>query len=383
MHSRVSRLLPAVVLAAMLAVCGPHVQAGEPAAGEGVSAPSERAAPPDERQIRNAVQQGLAYLAKTQIKDGPDAGSWPAVHFRRAGASFAGLAFLANGHRPGVGEYGVVIDRALRYVLKGMDANGFIGEQYESGMYLHAIATMFALSCLGEMDDPQRGAEVADACRKSVALMIKAQKVRKAPEAQGGWRYTPTSAESDVSVSACVLQTLYAARLCGFDVPDEVFSDGLRYINSAYMDHPQEGAGYLYRPGISLAPDLAVSGIALYIKYLLERQKDEPGEKTFAAIRKYPPLWSGRPYMGYFYIGAFYLMLGNFQIGDSAWDEFFGPLARMLLVNQHEDGHWPLPPDSAPQNLAIGPVYSTAMGVLMLSQSRQYLPIYQRQHLSF
>lgn len=338
---------------------------------------------PTRRQIENAVNHGLRWLVENQITEGPKAGAWPSVDFQRAGASFAGLALLANGYRPGEGEYGEVIDRALDYVMAGQDARGWVGEQYEAGMYMHTICTLFAISSLGRHGDPAREREVAEWARKSLDLILEAQQVPKPSHAQGGWRYTPGARESDLSVTACVLQVLQAARQAGYEIPDPVFQRALQYMNKAFVQ-PEEGMlGFIYRPGVSIHAELPVTGIALYVKHLLEREPDKRGRLSLEVLRSNPPVWSGRPYMGYFFLGTFYISQGMFQVGGEAWEEFSPRMAAILIERQQEDGDWPLPPDNAEQTRAIGPVYPTSMAVLMLSLDRQYLPIYQRQEQLF
>ena len=54
---------------------------------------------------------------------------------RTYAASFAGRAFLANGHRPGEGPYGRAIERAMAYVKPTMASDGYLGLGDRSGCF--------------------------------------------------------------------------------------------------------------------------------------------------------------------------------------------------------------------------------------------------------
>lgn len=345
---------------------------------------------PDPRvQAQAAVASGLRWLAAHQVSSGPEAGSWETgePRYRSAVASFAGLAFLANGHLPGEGEYGQVVEQAMRYVQGTMAADGYLGQGHGAGMYIHAIATLFGLSYLGLAPDAAAERDLAAWCRRSLRVIAEAQKVSRPDYARGGWRYTPSSAESDLSVTSWQLLVLHAARQCGFEVEDGSIEDALRFIDGAYVAVPDgpagPGGGYVYRPGLSRGPEPGVTGAAVFIKSLFERREDAHQNAALTYLAGYPPAWGGAQYNGYFFFGAFYMTQGMFQIGDPAWNRYYTPLRTLLLEHQAGDGSWPFAPDDALQGQLAGPTYSTAMAVLILSMEKQYLPMYQRQKRLF
>ena len=336
-----------------------------------------RDGPPDRKDVQAAVDGGLEWLAKRQIGDGPEAGSWPGPRYRTAVASFAGLAFLANGHRPGDGAYGAVVDRAMAYVEGSMAPDGYLGGR-DNSMYVHAISSLFGLSYLGLSADAEREKRLAQWCRKSIKLILDAQKVRKTPTEQGGWRYTPFSRDSDVSVTSWMVLVLHAARQCGYEIDDGVFRAALRYVNRAFAQ-----TGFVYRPGVSKSPEPGVTGVAVFTKSILEAEQDERTRKALDYLAARAPSWGGTQYKGYFFFGTFYMAQGMFQLGDEAWGSFAPKLQRVLIDHQEGDGHWELPPDNKPQSRLAGDAYATAMAVLILSLDKQYLPMYQRQRRLF
>jgi hypothetical protein len=121
-------------------------------------------------------------------------------------------------------------------------------------MYIHAIALQFAVGCVGMTGDEGLEADLARWCERAITVIERAQGVRRGAAERGGWRYTPMTNESDLSVTSWQLLSLHAARQCGFVVPQEVFADALAFVRSAYLEVEPGKAGYVYRPGISREP---------------------------------------------------------------------------------------------------------------------------------
>jgi hypothetical protein len=330
-----------------------------------------------------AINGGLQWLAAQQVAEGDDEGSWDSPAYRPTVTSLAGLAFLANGYLPGEGRYGAVAGRALRYVMRSMAPDGYLGQGSESGMYSHAICTLFALSCLGMSGEPAKEVELAEWCRKSINVIMEAQRARKDDIARGGWRYTPHSRESDVSVSSWMLAALHGARQCGYPVDEEAVRAGLDYINRAFTETETDGgetiAGFLYRPGVSRTPEPGATAVAIFVKSLLEARVDEKIRRSLDYLEQFPPSWGGSQYHGFFFFVSFYLAQGMFQVGGDTWADFSKAMESVLLEHQEGDGRWPFPPDNARQSVLCGEAYSTSLAILILSLEKQYLPMYQRQ----
>src|SRR6266540_4325878 len=127
--------------------------------------PIASAAPRKERPREpheEAVDRGLAYLAKSQSKDG----SWAAefADNRPGGGhpaltSFAVMAFLSAGHVPGEGQYGPVVERGVRFVMNLQQPNGLFAKT-DAGyteVYSHGICTLMLAEAAG-----MTGANLAD-----------------------------------------------------------------------------------------------------------------------------------------------------------------------------------------------------------------------------
>jgi len=348
-------------------------------------------ASPEPARVRASIDGGLSWLAVNQIREGKLAGGWEAARYHTAAASLAGLAYLANGHRPGVGEYGPVIDRAMQFVQKSMSPDGYLGAK-DQQMYVHAICTLFGLSYLGTTDDPSKEKELAEWCRQSIDLIVRAQGVRKSPTERGGWRYSPNSPASDLSVTSWMLLVLHAARQCGFEINEKTVDAGIKYVNRAYREKiyvvrdtngkpvaTKELRGFLYRQGTSVQPERGATGAAIFIKSLVEGGLDMRSQTALPLLTEKPPAWEGDWHNGYFFFTAFYLTQGMFQIGGDAWDRYAAQIQTELVTHQDGDGKWDFPASNKQQSREAGYAYSTAMSVLILSLDKQYLPMYQRQ----
>ncbi len=349
---------------------------------------------PDTHRVQAAIDGGLKWLAENQITEGSLAGTWEASRYHSAVAGLAGLAFLANGHRPGEGEYGRVIDRAMNYVQQTMTSDGYLGAK-EQQMYVHAIATLFGLSYLGTTRQPEKEKELAEWCRRSLKLIARAQAVRKPAVARGGWRYAPDADVSDLSVTSWMLLVLHAARQCGFPIDEKSVDAGMKYVNRAYHEKREvirdkgkiiderEIRGFLYRPGTSNEAERAATGVAVFIKSIFEAESDRKMQNSLAFLTEKAPDWNGSQYNGYFFFVSFYITQGMFQTGGAVWNKYAAGMKTELVANQAGDGHWPFPQANKEESRQAGTAYSTAMAILILSLEKQYLPMYQRQRKLF
>lgn len=358
-----------------------------------VRAQAPAATPPtriEPARIEGATAGGLRWLAEHQNREGDDAGAWPVnnANYRPAIASLAGLAFLSNGHLPGTNTpYARTVAAALKYVAKSVTSDGYAGQGDKSGMYIHAINSLFVLSCYGMQSDAALDPELANWCRRSIDVILRAQQVSKSFTERGGWRYEPFLDQSDVSVTCWQLLVLHSARQAGFEVEQPVFNAALAYLNRAYVplkgsvekNEPAAG-GYLYRPGFTQEPERPATALVLFIHSLFDAANEQRNQAALTYLRRYPLTWDGSQYGGYFYFSGFYMMQGMFQIGGAEWASFGPRMATLLLDHQSGDGSWPYPPNSLREDLqTTGPAYPVAMAVLMLSLDKQYLPMYQRQ----
>jgi hypothetical protein len=221
---------------------------------------------------RDAVNKALHYLATQQnLKQGYWTGGVPKggasssslgledlnlsagenTKFAIATTSFACLAYLANGHIPGYGEYGNRIAMGLRYILNQVGEGGYIGNHSdESRMHGHGYATLFLAEVYGMAnekiyirDEKDKNGkiqlftlervitndEIREKLKKALNLIQKSQ------TKSGGWGYEASSVEDDHegSITVCQLQALRAARNSGITIDKAVIDRAFSYLRKS------------------------------------------------------------------------------------------------------------------------------------------------------
>jgi hypothetical protein len=308
-------------------------------------------------QTDQAIQAGLAWLAKQQNADG----SFGSGTYRGniAVTSVAGLAFMSSGSSPGRGPYGAQIDRALLYVMENTSASGFIAVAAASThgpMYSHGFGTLFLAEAYGMTHRP----EIREKLQKAVHLIIDCQNF------EGGWRYQPVRRDADLSVTICQINALRAARNAGIYVPKETVDNCINYVK--HSQNPDGGFRYMLQGGASAFPRSAAGVVALYSAAVYDTKEVDAG---IAYLRQYmPEIKLGSRYSHYFY-GHYYAAQAMWIRGGEEWAAWYPAIREELVRRQSmsSGGYWA---DS------ICNEYGTAMALIILQMPNNYLPIFQR-----
>ena len=313
-----------------------------------------------QRAFDEAVDKGLAFLARSQTKEGAmGEKNTPAI------TSLAVMAFLARGYTPGLPPYGDVINHGIDFILSIPDAKGtMMGGAGQ--MYSHNIACLM-LSEVSGMVDPERQARIDIILPRAIGITLAAQEVNKSEESTGGWRYQPTDSSSDISHSGWALAALRSARNNGAPVPKEAIDKAVKFI----LRCRTQNDGFAYQPGGG--PNLARTGIGLLCLELAGRHRDDVTLKAGQYIINQFKTDSSLGGETCRYYALYYVANGMFQLGGPEWESFAPTLYNTILKMQREDGSWPVP--GGHEN---DPAYCTSMAILALSVSYRQLPIYQR-----
>ena len=82
------------------------------------------------------------------------------------------LALMADGHVPGRGKYGHVVEKGLNFILNNAQETGLVAKDTSHGpMYGHGFATLFLGEIYGMSPDPR----VREALVKATRLIINSQ----------------------------------------------------------------------------------------------------------------------------------------------------------------------------------------------------------------
>lgn len=306
-------------------------------------------------EVEAAIQRGLAFLAKQKTKDGSFGNQHPV-----GATGIALLALLANGHLPDKGEYGKVVSDAVEFLMRHRDRmTGYLGQS----MYEHGFATLALADVWGEYKDEKN--ELQDALEQAVQLCVQAQ------NKEGGWRYSPGSPDSDVSVASCVIQGLRASREAFFLVPEDVMSSAARYIRRCQA----RDGGFAYMAAGN-AGEASGSGIA----------RTGAGVMSLMACGFYnsPEVLRGLEYLSrrpqfdqaWPSYGAYYSVLAMYQgrtLNQKFWTEWYPKIQAQILKAQRKDGSFVFQGAGG-----SGGVVDTGFAIICLSIQKGYLPLFQR-----
>jgi hypothetical protein len=364
---------PRSVLAGVL-VC-----LGGPAAVRGEEIPKEYHA---------SISKGLAWLARTQFKDGHWEGT--GGHYAIPSTALAGMAFLCEGSTIREGKYRDNIRRAVNYLMDRVQPNGLIGnpaDPAEGGRYMygHGFGLLFLSCVVGEEENARRR-------EKLVALLEKAAKfTRDAQTNRGGWGYVSARDGSNFdegSVTITQVQALRAARNAGIIVPNSAIKDAQKYLK----DSTDNSGGVIY----SLAQGVGGGGGRPALTAAAITCGFSAGEYQGELIKKwikFCQLHLGTPgdgrrtghdeYTHYYYAQVVY------SLGEDRYKKLFPDAKSDELISwkkyrkdvfdefkrsQSTDGSW----GTNQSAYAVGPVFVTACFLTMMQLDKAALPIYQR-----
>ncbi|MEN0019247.1 MAG: prenyltransferase/squalene oxidase repeat-containing protein [Planctomycetota bacterium] len=316
---------------------------------------------PDElnAEIDAAVTAGMVWLADRQDADGAFGGG----RFGRnvAVTSLAAIAFMADGHTPGRGEYGDLVEKALEYVLDNATESGLIAADADNGpMYGHGFATLFLgeiYGMLGEEGTPQ-------ADRAYEALVKAVRLIERSQNDEGGWRYNPVPYDADVSVTICQIMALRAARNAGIEVDKQVIDDAVAYVRRC--QNVDGGFKYQAQGGQSAWPRTAAGVASLQYAGVYE---DEALDDGLAYLNRTATPGSESSNAHYWY-GHYYSVQAMFLAGGDDWASWWTAISEHMLSLQLEDGNW--------RDRSVGDEYGTAMALIILQMPKRYLPIFQK-----
>jgi hypothetical protein len=310
-------------------------------------------------ETRDAIDRGLAWLARTQREDGSFGTGGYAGNI--AVTSLAGLAYMTAGHMPGQGPYGEVVDKAIAYVLENTNTSGFIESRISTThgpMYSHGFGCLF----LAEAYGMTQRAEIREKLKKAVLLTISSQ------NKEGGWRYQPGSIDADLSVTVCQIMALRAARNAGIAVPKDVADRCTAYVRKS--QNADGGFMYMIHGGSSAPPRSAAGVVALYSAGVYEGKEIEKGLEYL--LQNALPLPSARPSrrQSHYFYGQYYAVQAMWQAGGDYWAKWYPAIRDELLKTQATQGFWDDP--------SVCNEYGTAMAIIILQTPNTHLPIFQR-----
>jgi len=326
---------------------------------ESASQPTSRNDAPElNSRIHHAVARGLTYIASQQNEDG-SFGQHSRYGKNVGITSLCALAFMSDGHIPGRGKYGAVVEKALNFVLGNATETGLIAADTSHGpMYGHGFATLFLGEIYG-MSAVEDDSRLREALVKAVRLIVKSQ------NEEGGWRYNPVPDDADVSVTICQVMALRSARNAGIKVPKDTIDHAVEYVKTC--QNPDGGFRYRTVTGASAWPRSAAGVATLYYAGIYEGDFISNG-LTYLKENAFP---DQRRRQVHYYYGNYYTTQAMFLAGGDYWKDWWPACVDDILAHQDaQSGGWL-------DHHAGGP-YATAMAMIVLQMPKRYLPIFQR-----
>ena len=312
-------------------------------------------------ETKRAIDRGLAYLARTQARDGSwsnrsQYGSYPV-----AMTALGGIAMLMDGNTATQGRYAANVERATNFLLRSTSSRGLIVQPDHEGrpMYGHGFSMLFLSQLYGMTADATQARRMHEVLRAGVGLIASAQ------TNEGGWYYTPNSRNDEGSVTITQVQALRSCRNVGVAVPKIAIDKAMQYL--VRSQNSDGGIRYALRQhaGNSRAPITAAAVCCWYNA----GEYDNPRAKRALAFAKQKIKPRGRQ-GGHDFYAHFYMAQALYVSSDPDWDDYFAKRRDFLLGQQRGDGSW--------FGDGVGDAYGTAIALIILQLPYNQLPIMQR-----
>ena len=382
---------PPAVLAALFFLAA-AAGAADPGAAPPAKPLADVLSAPERLRMEEAVDRGLAWMAAQQAANG----SFPTLpQGQPAVTSLCVLAFLSRGHQPGLGPYGSLMEKGIDFVISCQRPDGLFSYQppeavhvddgaSHTAVYNHAIAGLM----LGEVYGHVTGARAGEVKRAMEKALQFARDLQTRPKAfrgdQGGWRYlrlrwSPLTADSDLSVTSWQLMFLRSARNAEFSVPQKYIDEAMEFVHRCWNEN--EGVFYYAIDGtgygdIRTGRGMVAAGV---VSLALAGQHQTPIELAAGDWLLSHPFRGFGDRIGIadrFFYSAYYTSQAAAQLGGRYWEGIFPPLAAAVLSAQSPDGSWPV--EVGHLDVMFGNTYTSALAVLTLTPVFQLLPVYQR-----
>jgi hypothetical protein len=343
--------------------------------------------PATEEEVQKALEKALDFLASKQTEDGDFTGRYK----KHAGTT--GLALMAYiGADCVPKDYTSNIIKAVEFIKSQYHPSS----DYESGskkqaleggligranpMYEHGIATLALVETLVDTNELSLESIIEDA----IQLILRAQNTENKPEFlkgpitpdskhYGGWRYHPDSMDSDLSVSGWPILALKAVLNAGFTVPDWSLQKAVEFLGSCF---DERGGSFGYMAGGS-GNSCVRAGIGALCLQLIGKKNDPRIPPALRFMQNNPPVWNKEdPGNGYPFYYWYYGTRAMLNEGGEDWRIWKDWMCRLLVDNQNDDGSW-----SGNQSEENMPIYTTALGALMLELCCGHRPIYMRERV--
>jgi Prenyltransferase and squalene oxidase repeat len=345
---------------------------------------------PVSAQSEEAIERGLAYLARTQNEDGSWSlqghGETVLLRSDTAATGLALLAFQGAGYTHREHQYADTVGRGLQWLMKVQKEDGDLYRLEDPvsnrnvAFYSHGIAALAMSEAYGMTQDE----EIKAAAQASLDFIALTQN-----KLRGGWRYSP-QVSSDTSVTGWMMMALKSGQLSGLEVPKKTYDGIENWLDQAQVG-PNQADRYRYDP---FAPDTptqrhgrnptpTMTAVGMLMRMYGGWKRDNSDMKSAAKyLLNYKPSMGTRanPQRDAYY--WYYATQVMFHMSGDTWNSWNDALTPLLLESQIKDGDrsgsWdPYLPIEDIWSKHAGRMYVTTMNLLNLEVYYRHLPIYE------
>jgi len=321
----------------------------------------------DDARTRKIVDEGLDWLAYNQHK----LGHWTAQgRYPTAMTALAGMAMLSEGSTATQGKYADNIRRAVDYLVRQSRPNGLIGDPIRDDRYTygHGFSMLFLSQVLGDEEDEDRRTELVDVLTRAVQFTGQAQ------TQAGGWGYVSAKdggGFDEGSTTITQVQGLRGCRNAGIPVPKEIIDKAVQYIKNCTtaeggVQYSSKGGGG--RPAITAAAIACLFNAGQYDDDFVPRMIKYCDQNLGS---------DNRSSYGHWHYAHFYYAQVQYREGGERWERYRNEIRAKLLreatevkIGDKTGAEW--------TQGYIGPVYTTALNLIILQLDNATMPIYQR-----
>ncbi len=309
-----------------------------------------------------AMAAALKYLAAQQQPDGSFGGPQP--HLK---AAFAALAALSAGEQDTPKLAGL----AASYLVKDANASGFLGDE-AFPIESHSVVLMALIGAHAGLPAAEARTEAGERIQRGLRHLLQLQDRSSAAASRGGWSMEAKPGRpNDRRATGWALLALRAARAHGLEVPQANFERATNYLLGSFKaqaDNASQVGGFsVDNEGLTVEMMSALGGWVL----ATSPAKEDWRRMNLAWLTHHPPAWTGP---NYFYAAFFRLRALKFSEASAALaDEQCQRLFTQIADHQKADGSILVPPGDAQNTASMGPVFTTALSILILNTAESRL----------
>jgi hypothetical protein len=311
-----------------------------------------------QKDLQTVVQNAAAFMRSRQGDDGSFGTVQP-----RLQTALAVLSLLSISQTPSA-EDRARIEKAVAYLIQPHSASGDLGDDVFRTESHSAVLT--ALLCSVEhIGDLSLKKKASEAASRGLRYTQRLQDRSGSGPLRGGWKMEAFQGkDNDRRASAWALLSYETARQFGLGIEQTQIDRGVQFLLASFKetaDNADQIGGFsVDAEGLAVDSISAMGGWAL----LRLAPNADKSAKNLEWLIRHAPAWAGP---NYFYTNFFRIRVLRFADASKAsFDRAFRQLYLQVRDHQLADGSVDCPPGEAQNAVAMGPVFSTAMAILIL-----------------